>query len=60
MDFSLPPRYFGLQAGEGTDEGNAQCMWWHTKLADFFEHTQDLDRKVEVRVNGILVIELPI
>ncbi len=41
-------RYFGLQAGEGTDENNPLCMWWHTKLADFFEHEQNLERKVEV------------
>ncbi|XP_072035865.1 TPR repeat-containing protein DDB_G0287407-like isoform X2 [Amphiura filiformis] len=40
-------KYFGLQAGDGTDEGNPLCMWWHTKLADFFEHEQNLDRKVE-------------
>ncbi|XP_038079413.1 telomerase protein component 1-like isoform X2 [Patiria miniata] len=39
-------KYFGLKPGEeaGSDK---LSKWWHQKLAEFFEHEQNMDRKVE-------------
>ena len=42
-------RYFGLQPGEESSIENKMGKWWHTKLAEFFEIEQNMDRKVEVR-----------
>ena len=37
------------------DEGTLEeCIpsrkWWHIKLGDYFEHSDNFDRKVEVRI----------
>ncbi|XP_022107201.1 telomerase protein component 1-like isoform X2 [Acanthaster planci] len=43
---SVRQKYFGLKPGQ---EGGSDKMskWWHQVLADFFEHEQNMDRKVE-------------
>lgn len=44
MNFFLPVRYFG------GDEAQKKHMYtfWHGRLAEFFEHCEDFDRKSEV------------
>ncbi|XP_033636001.1 telomerase protein component 1-like isoform X1 [Asterias rubens] len=44
---SVRQKYFGLQPGQESSLDNKMGKWWHTRLADFFEMEQNMDRKVE-------------
>ena len=42
------------QRDEGVPDGKdcpPQRKWWHSKLADYFEQSENFDRKVEVRTH---------
>ena len=35
-------------ASDSAEKLNENYKWWHRKLADYFQQTQDMDRRVEV------------
>ena len=52
---SLHPN--AMQQTQGSEEEEEELTpiyrWWHNKLADYFEMSENYDRKVEVRNNRI-------